>query len=770
MKKMTYVFGGDTSEGNQSMKNLLGGKGANLAEMSSLGIPVPAGFTITTEVCNRVVENKMQHPEGLQDEVRQSVAAVEKIMGGQFGDASNPLLLSVRSGARVSMPGMMDTVLNLGLNEDTLKGLIERSGNERFAYDSYRRFIQMYGDVVLQIRGENHDPFEQLLESMKESRNVSLDTDLSTEDLKELVAQYKALVQERKGEPFPDDPWEQLWGSVNAVFQSWGNPRAMHYRKINGIPHNWGTAVNVQAMVFGNMGETCATGVAFTRDPSTGEKRFYGEFLVNAQGEDVVAGIRTPQPINIVGKDPENPLPSMEEEFPEAYQQLVEIYEKLEDHYRDMQDIEFTVQDNRLWMLQTRSGKRTGFAAVRIAAEMLEEGLIDEETAVLRVDPDQLTQLLLPVFDLKDKERAVSEGHFLARGLNAGPGAATGALVLSAEEAVARSEKGEKVVLVRIETSPEDIQGMFVSQGILTSRGGMTSHAAVVARGMGKSCVAGCGALDIDYAKAEVMVAGQTLREGDAISIDGMTGEVFAGSIEVRPSEIVQVLVEREMPAEDSKLYQDFDRILALADGFSRMKVRTNADSPMDSGVARNFGASGIGLCRTEHMFFEEERIDAVREMILSADVEGRRKALDKILPMQQSDFEGIFRAMDGLPVTIRALDPPLHEFLPHSDADIEDLAGKMGVDATLLKSKVELLTESNPMLGHRGCRLGISYPEVTAMQARAILQAAVTVASEGVKVFPEIMIPLVGHVKELALQRKVVEDVAAEVFEALGR
>ncbi len=769
--KMAYTFGGENTEGNATMKNLLGGKGANLAEMASIGIPVPAGFTITTEVCNWVVDHDMKHPEGLEEQVREAIAHTERAMGGRiFGDAANPLLLSVRSGARASMPGMMDTVLNIGLNDTTIQGLIEKSGNERFAYDSYRRFVQMYGDVVLLVRDENHDPFEQLLEAKKEDRGVELDTDLSAGDLKELVGEFKAMVKDRTGADFPDDPMTQLWGAVDAVFQSWDNPRAWHYRRINSIPHDWGTAVNVQAMVFGNMGETCATGVAFTRDPSTGERRFYGEYLINAQGEDVVAGIRTPQPINISGKDPDNPMASMEEEFPQCYTELEAIYHKLEQHYKDMQDIEFTVEDNKLWMLQTRAGKRTGFAAVRIAAEMLDEGLIDEKTAVLRVDPNQLTQLLLPVFDREAKAEAVNEGRQLAKGLNAGPGAATGTLVLSAEEAVVRAEKGEKVILVRIETSPEDIQGMHVSQGILTSRGGMTSHAAVVARGMGKSCVAGCGALDISYDLGEVKVAGRTLKEGDAISIDGMTGEVFEGSIQVRASEIVQVLIDEEMEPAESKIFSDFDRVLSLADGYARLGVRTNADSPTDSGVARKFGAKGIGLCRTEHMFFEEARIDAVREMIVSKDVEGRRKALEKILPMQQSDFEGIFRAMDGLPVTIRALDPPLHEFLPHGEAEITDLAGKMGVDAAELKSTVEALTESNPMLGHRGCRLGIVYPEITAMQARAILQAACVVAGEGVDVRPEIMIPLVGHVKELEMQRKVVLETAEQVFEEMGR
>ncbi len=769
-EKKVYTFGGGNAEGDASMKALLGGKGANLAEMASLGIPVPAGFTITTEICNWFGAHDHQHPDDLEAQVGAGVTRLEEIMGGRFGDPDQPLLLSVRSGARASMPGMMDTVLNIGLNDITVKGLIAGSGNERFAYDSYRRFVQMYGDVVMQVRGDDHDPFEELLQAKKDARGVKLDTDLSADDLRELVAEFKDLVAKEAGRGFPDDPWEQIWGAINAVFLSWDNARARAYRRLNNIPDDWGTAVNVQAMVFGNMGEDCATGVAFTRDPSTGENRFYGEYLVNAQGEDVVAGIRTPQPINIAGKDSENPLPSLEEEFPECYGELVDIYGKLEQHYRDMQDIEFTIQRGRLWMLQTRAGKRTGFAAVRVAAEMLSEGLIDEKTAVLRVDPNSLTQLLLPIFDREAKDVAIKEGRLLAKGLNAGPGAATGAIVFSAEEAVRRAAQKENVILVRIETSPEDIQGMHAAQGILTSRGGMTSHAAVVARGMGKSCVAGCGTLEIDYANGVMQVAGRTLKEGDDISIDGMTGEVLEGGINVRPSEIVQVLIDETMRPEDSVLFQQFDRILTLADGYARMGVRTNADSPVDSTVARRFGAKGIGLCRTEHMFFEGERIDAVREMILAETPEGRKAALDKILPMQQEDFEGIFRAMDGLPVTIRALDPPLHEFLPHKDEEIRDLAAKMDLPFERLKAAVIALGEANPMLGHRGCRLGIVYPEITAMQSRAIFQAAVNVAADGVAVHPEVMIPLVGHVKELALQRKVVEETASAVFAETGK
>ncbi|MBN2170962.1 MAG: pyruvate, phosphate dikinase [Candidatus Krumholzibacteriota bacterium] len=769
-EKMVYTFGGGAAEGNAGMKPLLGGKGANLAEMASLGIPVPAGFTITTEVCNWFGQHGHEHPKGLAAQVEAGIAAVESVMGGGFGDVRNPLLLSVRSGARVSMPGMMDTVLNIGLNDETVKGLVATGGSERFAYDSYRRFVQMYGDVVLQVRDGDNDPFERLLQARKDARGAKLDTELTADDLRELVAEFKALVKDRTGRDFPEDPWEQIWGAINAVFMSWDNPRAVHYRRLNSIPGDWGTAVNVQAMVFGNMGDECATGVAFTRDPATGEDRFYGEYLKNAQGEDVVAGIRTPQPINLAGKDPDNPLPSLEEEFPECYRELVAIYRKLEEHYRDMQDIEFTIQAGRLWMLQTRNGKRTGFAAVRIAAEMLDENLIDEPTAVLRVDPEQLVQLLLPVFDREAKDRAIASGGLLARGLNAGPGAATGAIVFSAEEAVRRAAAGEPALLVRIETSPEDIQGMHAAQGILTSRGGMTSHAAVVARGMGKSCVAGCGALDIDYGTGTLRVAGRTFHEGDAISIDGMTGEVLEGSIPVRPSEIVQVLIDGTLKPAESLLFRQYDRILSLADGFARMKVRTNADTPVDSAVARKFGAKGIGLCRTEHMFFEEARIDAVREMILAETPAGRSAALAKILPMQQQDFEGIFRAMDGLPVTIRTLDPPLHEFLPHGAEEIADLAGKMDVPVAKLSAAVASLTEANPMLGHRGCRLGIVYPEITAMQARAIFQAAVTVAAAGVTVLPEVMIPLVGNVKELTLQARVVRETAAAVFKEARR
>ncbi|MBM4116485.1 pyruvate, phosphate dikinase [bacterium] len=768
-EKKVYAFGGGNAEGNASMKSLLGGKGANLAEMAALGIPVPAGFTITTEVCNWFGAHGHQRPADLADQVEAGVRAIERAMGGAFGDPKQPLLLSVRSGARASMPGMMDTVLNIGLNDETIAGLIHDEGSRRFAYDSYRRFVMMYGDVVMQVRGEHHDPFEQLLQAKKDARRVKLDTELSADDLRDLVGEFKALVKRETGREFPEDPWTQLWGAIDAVFLSWDNPRAAAYRKLNNIPADWGTAVNVQAMVFGNMGDDCATGVAFTRDPSTGANRFYGEYLKNAQGEDVVAGIRTPQPLNIAAKDPERPLPSLEEEFPACYRELVAIYKKLEGHYRDMQDIEFTIQKGRLWMLQTRNGKRTGFAAVRVAAEMLGEGLIDAKTAVLRVDPNQLTQLLLPVFDRKAKAAAIAAGRLLARGLNAGPGAATGAIVFSADAAVKRAAAGEKVLLVRVETSPEDIQGMHAAEGILTSRGGMTSHAAVVARGMGKSCVAGCGALDIDYAHAVLRVAGREFREGEAISIDGLTGEVLAGSIPVRPSEIVQVLIDEELAPADSLLFRQFDTIMKLADDFARLAVRTNADTPLDATVARRFGAKGIGLCRTEHMFFEGDRIDAVREMILAEDRAGREAALAKILPMQQSDFEGIFRALDGLPVTIRTLDPPLHEFLPHTEAEIAELARKLGVPAARLAAKVEQLEEANPMLGHRGCRLGIVYPEITAMQARAIFQAAVAVQRAGVRPLPEVMIPLVGHVKELALQRKLVEETAAAVFAETG-
>ena len=758
--KYVYFFGEGTAEGKAEMKELLGGKGANLAEMSSLAIPVPAGFTISTEVCSYFYD-KGSYPPELEGQVSQALARVEKVMGARFGDHDNPLLLSVRSGARASMPGMMDTVLNLGLNDVTVEGLIARSGNARFAYDSYRRFVAMFGDVVLGLKPEGKDdidPFEEILEEKKKARGVHYDTELNADDLKELVKAFKGAIRKKTGRDFPEDPKEQLWLSIGAVFKSWMNERAIVYRKLNNIPAEWGTAVNVQAMVFGNRGEDCGTGVAFTRDPATGEKKFYGEYLINAQGEDVVAGIRTPQKIEQLKKD-----------MPDIYDQLVSIYQNLERHYRDMQDMEFTVQSKKLWMLQTRTGKRTGFAAFRIAVDLVEEGLISKEEALMRVEPEQLNQLLRPVFDVKEKAKAIKEGRLLSKGLNAGPGAACGRVVFNAADAEHRVKEGEKVVLVRIETSPEDIKGMDAAEGILTARGGMTSHAALVARQMGKVCVAGCGDLAIDYKKRRIEVNGKVITEGEFIALDGTTGEVIAGAISTNPSEVLQVLLGKSLDPARSETYQTYAKIMSWADEVRRLKVRANADQPDQAANAIAFGAEGIGLCRTEHMFFGGERIDAVREMILADDRVGREKALEKLLPMQRDDFKGIFRAMQGLPVTIRTLDPPLHEFLPHTDKEIESLATIMKAPAEEIKAKVDALHETNPMLGHRGCRLGIVYPEITAMQTRAILEAACEVFREGVKVQPEIMIPLVGHVNELKAQEAVVRGVADEVFRQQG-
>ncbi len=747
--KFVYKFGAGKAEGNKDMKLLLGGKGANLAEMSNLGIPVPPGFTISTEVCHMYYENNGQFPKEVEEQVLEGVRHIEEIMGSKFGDAENPLLVSVRSGAPASMPGMMDTVLNLGLNDETVQGIIKKSNNERFGWDSYRRFVQMYGDVVMGLKPESkdeEDPFEVIIEKVKKEKGVTLDTELDAEDLKKLVELFKAEIKNRTGKDFPTDPWDQLWGAIRAVFGSWNNPRAITYRKINNIPADWGTAVNVQAMVFGNMGDDCATGVAFTRDPATGEKIFYGEYLVNAQGEDVVAGIRTPQPINANTKtDPSQK--TLQEIMPQAYQQLEEIKDKLEAHYKDMQDIEFTIQNGRLWMLQTRVGKRTAAAAVRIAVDMVEEGLIDKETAVLRVEPEQLDQLLHPTFDPKAEKKVI------ARGLPASPGAASGRIVFNAEDAEEWAARGEKVILVRIETSPEDIGGMNAAQGILTARGGMTSHAAVVARGMGKCCVAGCGALEINYKEKTMSVDGNVYKEGDWISLDGSKGEVIEGQV----------------PTVEPELSGNFGKLMAWADEIRKLNVRTNADTPHDAEVARNFGAEGIGLCRTEHMFFEGDRIKAVREMILADNEEGRRKALEKLLPYQRDDFYGIFKAMHDLPVTIRTLDPPLHEFLPHDEASQKEMAEEMGVSLAEVKAKVEALAEFNPMLGHRGCRLGITYPEITEMQARAIMEAACQLTKEGVKVLPEIMIPLVGTKAELAHQKKVVVETAEKVMKEMG-
>ncbi|MDW7644398.1 MAG: pyruvate, phosphate dikinase [Desulfuromonadales bacterium] len=742
--KYVYFFGDGKAEGKGDMKNLLGGKGANLAEMTSIGLPVPAGFTITTEVCTEFYKNNRQYPAELKGQVEENLKKVETLMGKKFGDAKNPLLVSVRSGARASMPGMMDTVLNLGLNDQTVQGIIEQSGDARFAYDSYRRFIQMYSNVVLNLDG---DILEHILEQMKEQRGVQQDTQLTADDLKEMVILFKKKVREEMGRDFPEDPQEQLWGAIGAVFGSWMNPRAITYRKLNGIPAEWGTAVNVQSMVYGNMGDDCATGVAFTRNPSTGENVFFGEFLVNAQGEDVVAGIRTPQPINKAGGD--GTLPSMEEVMPVCYDQLMKVQQTLEKHYRDMQDIEFTIEKGKLYMLQTRNGKRTAKAAVKIAVDMVREGVINEKEAVLRVQPEQLDQLLHPSLDPKASKTII------AKGLPASPGAASGEVVFSADEAEEAAKIGLKVILVRVETSPEDIHGMHAAQGILTARGGMTSHAAVVARGMGKCCVAGCGDIKVDY-KTQQFVArdGVVIKKGDVITLDGSTGEVMKG----------------EVPTVQPELTGDFGALMEWVDSFRRLKVRTNADTPNDSKVARNFGAEGIGLCRTEHMFFEAERIMAVREMILSEDIAGRKGALAKILPMQKGDFLGIFREMKGLPVTIRLLDPPLHEFLPHTDKDIEELAAVMKVQPQVLRNKVDFLHEFNPMLGHRGCRLGITFPEIYDMQVQAIMEAACElVKNEGFDIVPEIMIPLVGHVKELAILRANAIRVADEVVARYG-
>ena len=769
-KKFVYFFGEGQADGSAQMKDLLGGKGANLAEMTRLGIPVPPGFTISTEVCTYYYRNKGKYPEGLEEEVREALARLEKIMGRRFGDPEKPLLVSVRSGAAVSMPGMMDTVLNLGLNDTTVEGLAKETGDPRFAYDCYRRFLSMYGDVVLGLKPESEDdidPFEEIIDQLKKSRGVEFDNQLQAEDLKKLVQRYKELIRKKTGRDFPQEPMDQLWGAIGAVFGSWDNPRAIAYRELNGIPDDMGTAVNVQSMVFGNMGDDCATGVAFTRNPATGENVLYGEYLVNAQGEDVVAGIRTPQPINKAQKtDPAQV--SLEEAMPEAYAELERIRKILDRHYRDMQDIEFTIQRGKLWMLQTRNGKRTGFAAFKIAVDMVREGILTQEEALMRVEPNQLNQLLRPIFDLEAKQKAVASGALLAKGLNAGPGAASGRVVFNAVDAEEWAERGEQVILVRLETSPDDIRGMHAAQGILTSRGGMTSHAALVARQMGKVCVVGCGDLEIDYKKRQMSANGRVIREGDWISLDGSTGEVLEGRIPTRPSEVLQV-VEGTLKPEESTIYQDYKSLMEWADKARRLGVRTNADQPDQAQTALAFGAEGIGLCRTEHMFFEGERINVVREMILARTKEGRERALAKLLPMQREDFKGIFRVMNGLPVTIRTLDPPLHEFLPTEDADIRAVAQQMGVEEEEVRAKLQALHEANPMLGHRGCRLGVVYPEITAMQARAILEAACEVTKEGVEVHPEIMIPLVGHVAELEDQKRVVDQVAREVMDAHG-
>jgi pyruvate,orthophosphate dikinase len=759
-KKMVYFFGGGKAEGSAKMRNLLGGKGAGLHEMTRIGVPVPPGFTITTDACSFYYSREGKYPPGLESEVTASLGRIEKILGRRFGDVDNPLLVSVRSGARESMPGMMDTVLNLGLNDGTVEGLIRRMKNPRFAYDSYRRFVQMYADVVLGLKPKDkaaQDPFEAIIEQKKRSRGVHFDTDLGAADLQEIVAAFKAEVKERSGRPFPEEPYDQLWGAIGAVFGSWNNDRAIAYRELYHIPDEWGTAVNVQAMVFGNVGENCATGVAFTRNPSTGDKEFYGEFLVNAQGEDVVAGIRTPRPIA-----------ELKKVMPKAYGELQTVCATLEKHYQEMQDIEFTIENGKLWMLQTRAGKRTGFAAVRIAVDMVEERIINRTEALKRIEPDQLNQLLRPIFDPADKDRATKEGRLLGKGLAAGPGAATGRVVFHAEDAVAWKQRGERVVLCRIETSPDDIRGMDAAQGVLTARGGMTSHAALVARQMGKVCVAGCEALQIDYGLRALRVDQVELKEGDWISIDGSTGEVIKGEIKTLPAEVLQVLLGGENPKK-SRVYQQFAKLMRWADGTRKLGVRTNADQPDQAEIAKAFGSEGIGLCRTEHMFFQGDRIQAVREMILADDEAGRRRALGKLLPMQKEDFKAILKIMDGLPVTIRTLDPPLHEFLPKTQQEVVELAHVMNVPVEILQNKVSVLQEFNPMLGHRGCRLGISYPEITEMQAQAIFEAACELRREGNNPFPEVMIPLVGSRQELHEQRSIVERVARQTIKQYG-
>ncbi len=764
-KKHVYSFGDSKAEGNAKMKNLLGGKGANLAEMNLIGVPVPPGFTIKTEICTLYNEKGHDYVVNLiKADVEDAVKQVEEIMGTKFGDHNNPLLLSVRSGARASMPGMMDTVLNLGLNDEAVEGIAKKSGNDRFAWDSYRRFVQMFGDVVLGMKPvskEDPDPFEAIIDEMKEEKEVLLDTDLTTDDLKELVKRFKAAVKKQTGHDFPVDPWEQLWGSVMAVFDSWMNDRAIYYRKMEKIPDEWGTAINVQAMVFGNMGLSSATGVAFTRDAGTGENIFNGEYLINAQGEDVVAGIRTPQQITLEGskrwavlaqvneEERAKNFPSLEETMPPLYKELFETQEKLEAHYHDMQDIEFTIEDNRLWLLQTRNGKRTGAAMVKIAMDMLAEKSIKRDEALMRVNPEKLEELLHPVFD----DKALAAANVMAKGLPASPGAATGQIVFHAEDAVAWHDQNKKVILVRIETSPEDLAGMNSAQGILTARGGMTSHAAVVARGMGKCCVSGAGSVKINYKERSLVMDGKTFKEGDFISLNGTTGEVYDGKIATMEAE----------------LSGDFGKLMKLADKRAKMLVRTNADTPHDASVARDFGAQGIGLCRTEHMFFGEDKIVAMREMILAEDEAGRRKALDKLLPIQREDFEGIFEAMHDLPVTVRLLDPPLHEFVPHDKKGQQEMANVMGVSLKVIQEKVEDLSEFNPMLGHRGCRLGNTYPEITEMQTRAIIEAALNLKNKKIKTHPEIMIPLTGTSAEMEMQEKIVRDTVNKVFEERG-
>ena len=764
-KKRVYTFGNGKAEGNASMRAELGGKGANCAEMNLVGVPVPPGFTITTDVCNEYYEvGQEKIMELLNDDVLAAVKHIETLMNCKFGDPANPLLVSVRSGARASMPGMMDTILNLGLNDVVAEGMVKKTNNPHFVYDSYRRFVQMYGDVVLGMKPADKteiDPFEAIIDEVKEIRGVKLDKDLNVDELKLLVARFKSAIKERTGKDFPNDPIEQLWGAICAVFRSWMNERAILYRKMEGIPDEWGTAVSVMAMVFGNMGETSATGVCFSRDAATGENLFNGEYLVNAQGEDVVAGIRTPQQITIEGSrrwaklqgiseaERASKYPSMEEAMPEIYKQLNEIQQKLENHYRDMQDMEFTVQEGKLWFLQTRNGKRTGTAMVKIAMDLLREGLIDEKTAILRCEPQKLDELLHPVFD-KD---ALKKAKVITQGLPASPGAACGQIVFHADDAQEWHANGHQVVMVRIETSPEDLAGMSAAEGILTARGGMTSHAAVVARGMGKCCVSGAGAINVDYKAKTVEIEGVTYKEGDYISLNGSTGQVFAG----------------EIPTKAAELSGDFKALMDLCDKYTKMQVRTNADTPHDAQVARAFGAKGIGLTRTEHMFFEDKKIVAMREMILAQTSEGREKALAKLLPYQKADFKGILEAMDGFPVNIRLLDPPLHEFVPHDQAGQEIMAKEMGVSVEEIQKRVNSLAENNPMLGHRGCRLGITFPEITAMQTRAILSAACELKKEGKNPMPEIMVPLIGILYELKQQKEIIQRVAKEVFAEYG-
>ena len=760
-KKRVYTFGNGEAEGRADMKNLLGGKGANLAEMNLIGVPVPPGFTITTEVCTEYNQlGKDYVVDVLKPEVEKAIKNIEKLMGAKFGDRENPCLVSVRSGARVSMPGMMDTVLNLGLNDDAVEGIAKKSGNERFAWDSYRRFVQMYGDVVLGMKPqskEDIDPFEEIMEEMKQAKGVELDNELTVDDLKELVKRFKSAVKKRTGNDFPESAWEQLWGAVCAVFDSWMNERAILYRKMNNFPEEWGTAVNVQAMVYGNMGKTSGTGVAFTRDAATGEDIFNGEYLIDAQGEDVVAGVRTPQEITLEGsrrwaklqgvseEERAAKYPSLEEALPECAKELIETQQKLEDYFKDMQDLEFTIQDGKLWLLQTRSGKRTGAAMIKIAIDMLHQGYIDEKTALKRCDPEKLDELLHPVFDKK----ALAAAKPVTNGLPASPGAAAGQVVFHADEAEEWAKEGKKVILCRIETSPEDLRGMATAQGILTARGGMTSHAAVVARGMGKCCVSAANGVVINYKERKMTINGKVFNEGDWISLNGTTGNVYEGKIQTQ----------------DAELGPDFLELMKIADKYTRMNVRTNADTPRDAKVARNFGATGIGLCRTEHMFFEEDKIIPMREMILAKNEEGRRKALEKLLPLQKKDFKGIFEAMDGYPVTVRLLDPPLHEFVPHDEKGQMEMARVMDISYSDIHERVESLMESNPMLGLRGCRLGNLYPEITEMQTRAIIEAALELKREGIKAIPEIMVPLTGIVYEFQAQKEIIEKTIQQVF-----